>query len=92
MYLTHWWLWAESVQVECCRHEQAAEKSQLFLTRQVSERIRVKKESLENLGLTVLKNKTIFNLHLLHSIKDSQTQPERKVKSRIWLLRYSLGV
>ena len=24
MYLIHWWLWAESVQVECCRHAAAA--------------------------------------------------------------------
>lgn len=72
MCLIHWWLWAKSAQVECCRQEQAT-KSQCFLTAQVSERIRVTKESLENLGLTVLKNKTIFNLHLLHSIKDSQT-------------------
>ena len=24
MYLIHWWLWAESVQVECCRHAAVA--------------------------------------------------------------------
>ena len=69
----HSWRWAQSARVECLRQEQATKKRQRFLTAQVSERIRVTKESLENLGLTVLKNKTSFNLHLLHSIKDSQT-------------------
>lgn len=67
----------------CCLHliwnyeeETAQEKPG-----QISEIIRGKEESLENLGLTGLKNKTISNLQLPHSIRESQIKHSLREKS-----------